>query len=340
MSRPATRRCRGAFTLIELLVVIAIIAVLIGLLLPAVQKVREAANRAKCLNNLHQMGLATIQTTDVYGAMPPLFNYADPNLGGYVAMPYGGHNGSIFLHLLNYLEEGSLYQFTDPVFDYKSGLVTCPGFVAGTAPANGAGSGRVPIYLCPSDNTVGGGFASGGETNPQMWGVCSYGANFLVFGKPSVWGSAANKLYPFPALDGRNRYPASIPDGTSKTIMFSERLAQNNLWAYLPSFPLPKTGVNSASTIGYCHVDTLDPYAPFWPQMYRTFTDGNAVSAFDAITPHTGNIINICLCDGSARSIALSMDSTGYNNTWKSLLTPFPRPPLNLPDIIGPDLDG
>ena len=230
MSRPATRRCRDAFTLIELLVVIAIIAVLVGLLLPAVQKVREAANRVKCLNNLHQMGLATIQTTDVYKAMPPLFNYADPNPGGYVAMPYGGHNGSIFLHLLNYLEEGSLYQFTDPVFDYKSGLVTCPGFVAGTAPANGAGSGRVPIYLCPSDNTVGGGFASGGETNPQMWGVCSYGANFLVFGKPGAWGSTANKLYPFPALDGRNRYPESIPDGTSKTIMFSERLAQNNLW--------------------------------------------------------------------------------------------------------------
>jgi len=340
MFRISRRNARNGFTLIELLVVIAIIAVLVGLLLPAVQRVRDTANRAKCLNNLHQMGLATIQTTDTYQSLPPLFNFVDPNPGGYVATPYGGHHGSVFLHLLINLEEGSLHQFTDPIFDYKSGLVTCPGFVAGIAPANGAGSGRVPIYLCPSDNTVGSGFASGGETNPQMWGVCSYGANFLVFGKPSAWGTTATPLYPFPALDGRNRYPASIPDGTSKTIMFSERLAQNNLWAYLPSFPLPKTGANNASTIGYCPVSSLDPYAPFWPKMYRSFTDGGAAQAFDAITPHTGNIINVCMCDGSVRGVTLPMDSNGYNNTWKSALTPSPRLPLDFPDIIGPEWDG
>ena len=93
---------RRGFTLIELLVVIAIIAVLIGLLVPAVQKVREAANRIKCGNNLHQLGLAAHQYHDVHQHLPPG--------AGYTPLAESGVWGHSFFHLLPYLEQDNLYR--------------------------------------------------------------------------------------------------------------------------------------------------------------------------------------------------------------------------------------
>src|SRR5579872_7398359 len=112
-------RCRPAFTLIELLVVIAIIAVLVGLLLPAVQKVREAANRSSCQNNLKQLGLALHNYESTRGYLPAAFlgNRGKPT---YIGYPDYFFSWSALAQLNPFLEQTNIYNrmdLTQPIYD-------------------------------------------------------------------------------------------------------------------------------------------------------------------------------------------------------------------------------
>jgi prepilin-type N-terminal cleavage/methylation domain-containing protein len=199
------RRRVAGFTLIELLVVIAIIAVLIGLLLPAVQKVREAAARISCANNLKQLSLACLNAADTHnGELPPVYYYyPNANAASVTTNPQSFRMGT-FMWLLPYMEQQALYNTVKKVG--TEGQISPAGTV-------------VKTLQCPSDATLNDGQAA---LNLSAGYFGSYASNGQVFG--TITKSAPTTVATMTEIGG-NRFPASIPDGTSNTIFFTEKVA-------------------------------------------------------------------------------------------------------------------
>jgi len=209
------RRWRG-FTLIELLVVIAIIAILIGLLLPAVQKVREAAARTQCLNNLHQLSVAVHDYASTYNNKLPAITQTGQARGN-----PGTIDATIHFLLLPFVEQDALYN--DGVNQGGTDVGTWGGPTGNPAQPQVLYM-MIKGYVCPGDFTV----TSGGyPTNRGAdWRASSYGANYLLFGA-SYRGNADMPRYNI----------GNIPDGTSNTITFAERFGgyqsdRGGLWAW------------------------------------------------------------------------------------------------------------
>jgi prepilin-type N-terminal cleavage/methylation domain-containing protein len=198
-----TSRSRSAFTLIELLVVIAIIAILIGLLLPAVQKVREAAARMKCSNNLKQISLAAHNYESAYGYLPPGYFgvYPDRN-DAEAGFSFNYLTGlSALAVLLPYLEQTPVYQQMPAQLYENSSFPATPGFFYGwweyqPPPANQDpwkhSQDKLNVFICPSAPT-----ARPTSDPSNAWGTTAY---FTTQATDST-GSAAMYNYYWPNQD-------------------------------------------------------------------------------------------------------------------------------------------
>ncbi|HET6574061.1 MAG TPA: DUF1559 domain-containing protein [Fimbriiglobus sp.] len=292
---------RAGFTLIELLVVIAIIAILIGLLLPAVQKVREAAARMQCQNNLKQLALAAHNYHDAHGKLP----------SGRDMMGMSTH-----VFLLPFIEQDNVCNTMDMMmpWDDMSNAVTC-----GTT---------IKTFLCPSDPVT---------QVPAWWAGNNYrsnqGSGILDDQPPS---SPSNPNYGMPAPNGpfvpiKTVTLPGISDGTSNTAAFSEHLKgdfNNGVSSPTDTFwprtypSTPDEAVAQCAAIDPTNLSfqrVSDVGAP-WLRGYHSTTAYFHVGppntrscmfppgriATTASSAHTGGV-NVSMCDGSVRFVSNSI---------------------------------
>ncbi|HTU91911.1 MAG TPA: DUF1559 domain-containing protein [Gemmataceae bacterium] len=288
------RNAESAFTLIELLVVIAIIAVLVGLLLPAVQKVREAANVAQCSNNEKQLILAIHAYQDAMSALPPSNFYQVVN-----AQTGNAAQGSGFYALLPFYEQGNL-------FNQCTQDIPNPGYLT-------AEWVPLKVHVCPSDPTTNNGI---GLLSPN-YATGNYSLNLALWGAN---GTFNQKGVPPPYTI------VTISDGSSNTIAMTEASG------CFPGYPSidPTTGVPNSFMVWWfqAYPNTIGPY---WPDndelpggqnytgQYALPQIGiNSMQANPNLCQTYHSAMVVSLMDGSVRKISPGLSQL----TWTNALNP------------------
>jgi prepilin-type N-terminal cleavage/methylation domain-containing protein len=316
---PSPGPSRPGFTLIELLVVIAIIAILIGLLLPAVQKVREAAARAQSQNNIKQTLLACHNGHTTVGSLPPAvsFWWSDPT-----NYTYSKSDATFFFSLLPYYEQGAI----------ATNVSNWPGSGAGQIGNTDKAAMSIPIKLlvAPADPTGGDGIFARGFNASWMWeparsnggvdvALCSYACNFQVFGRPN---QVPNDPGDWQNTAGKNTL-LGITDGTSNTIFVAEKRKACG----------PAGMPNNSNTFGTAWGHPSDDR--YWPTFARfpvstsppvdqrefpvpQFSPTNANCDNRRAHGHSGNVIMVGMGDGSVRGVSSGITQ----QTWTRLVQP------------------
>lgn len=320
-----SKQNRSAFTLVELLVVIAIIGILIGLLLPAVQQVREAARRTSCLNNVRQIGLATTMFEDTFQAFPPARFF--PKKSPAPEFDVGSDEPSWLVRIMPFVEESSLYEKWDLELSYKT-------------QRDEIQSIPLSIYLCPSRHTVDTATAPAIDVEVPVVAPCGCGGSQQVTVVGGAVGDyAGNHGDPSPGASGletdfyyggngngviissqgrrSNEYAdsggglrakplanwvdkvthASISDGTSNTFLAGELHVTHEKLNTIPfNGPIYNGEDLSAFTrIGGAGVPIL-----------RAGDEPGAILGFGSW--HAG-VCNFVMADGSTHSVATNMDT-------------------------------